>query len=71
MLGGSEVKVARQLHTPKSGGDLVGDWDQISVGVDGTLHALKNDKMLSVQFITSPADLDAAAKLIAMALARF
>lgn len=40
------------------------------IGVDGTLHALKGDKMLSVQFTTSSAGLDAAAKLVSVALAR-
>jgi hypothetical protein len=71
MLGGSEAKIAGLLHSPKSTGGLTGEWDRISVGTDGTLHALKNDKMLSVQFITSPADLDAAARLVGIALARF
>jgi hypothetical protein len=70
MLGGAEAKVARQLHTPGSVDAATGDWDQMSMGVDGALHALKGDKMLSVQFITSPADQTATAKLLALALPR-
>jgi hypothetical protein len=71
MLGGSEAKVGGLLHTPNATRAPAGDWDRMSIGIDGTLHALKNDKMLSVQFITSPADLNAAAKFVAIALARF
>jgi hypothetical protein len=70
MLGSAEAKVARQLHTPGSVDAATGDWDQMSMGIDGALHALKGDKMLSVQFITSPADQAATAKLLALALPR-
>ncbi len=70
MLRGVDAKVARRLHTPKPTDVPAGDWDQMSIGVDGTLHALKGDKLLSVQFTTSSADLDATAKLISIALAR-
>jgi hypothetical protein len=42
----------------------------MSMGVDGALHALKGDKMLSVQFITSSADQAVTAKLLALALPR-
>jgi hypothetical protein len=70
MLGGAEAKVARQLHKPGSIDAATGDWDQMSMGVDGALHALKGDKMLSVQFITSPADQAATAKLLALTLPR-
>lgn len=70
MLGGTDAKVARQLHSSNSVEVASGDWDQLSVGVDGALHALKGDKMLSVQFITSTADQAATAKLLALALPR-
>jgi hypothetical protein len=70
MLGGADVKVARLLHTAGSVDVATGDWDQMSMGVDGTLHALKGDKALSVQFVTSPADQNAAATLLALAFPR-
>jgi hypothetical protein len=70
MLGGAEAKVARQLHTTGSVEAATGDWDQMSMGVDGTLHALKGDKMLSVQYITSSADQTSTARLLSLALPR-
>jgi hypothetical protein len=70
MLGGTETKVARNLDTPNSVDVAPGDWDQMSIGVDGALHALRGDKMVSVQFLTSTADQAATAKLLALALPR-
>ena len=71
MLAGVDVKIARQLKTPATVAAPAGDWDQMTIGPDGTLHVLKGDKMLSVQFSTSPADRDGAAKLVSAALSRF
>ncbi len=71
MLAGVDVKIARQLKTQATTAAPAGDWDQMTIGPDGTLHVLKGDKMLSVQFNTSPADRDGAAKLVSVALSRF
>ena len=70
MLAGVDAKMARTLETSQATSAPTGDWDQMTIGPDGTLHVLKGDKMLSVQFSTSSADRDAAAKLVRVALSR-
>jgi hypothetical protein len=70
-LAGVDAKMARTLKTSQTTCAPTGDWDQMTIGPDGTLHVLKGDKMLSVQFITSAAGGDSAAKLVSVALNRF
>jgi hypothetical protein len=70
MLGGATVHVDRQFHSPAAPTAAGGNWDQLTLGADGSLAALKGDAMVSVQFITSPADREVAERLVAIALER-
>ena len=71
MLAAVDAKMARTLKASESKSAATGDWDQTTIGPDGTLHVLKGDKMLSVQFATSAIDRDGAARLVSVALSRF
>ncbi|MDQ2768500.1 MAG: hypothetical protein M3Y30_15265, partial [Gemmatimonadota bacterium] len=63
--------VAAHVGGTQAPDTLEGNWDALSVGADGALHALKGDKMLSMQYKTSSTDFDGAVKLARAALARF
>jgi hypothetical protein len=49
---------------------LTGPWDQVAEGTDGTLYFLKGDKMLTVVYRTSNADVQSTLKLVTIALGR-
>jgi hypothetical protein len=70
MMGGVDAQVAAKTGGSRAPDTLEGNWDALSVGSDGALHALKGDKMLTVQYKTSSTDFDGAVKLVRAALAR-
>ena len=49
---------------------LDGPWDNVQLGLDGTLEFLKGDQMLEVEYLTSSTDAVGAVKLARLALAR-
>ena len=71
MMGGVTAQVNAQMKNSQAPDTLEGNWDALSIGSDGALHALKGDKMLSMQYKTSSTDFDGAVKLARAALARF
>lgn len=71
MMGGVDATVAAHLGGSQAPDTLEGNWDAMSIGADGALHALKGDKMLMMQYKTSSADFEGAVKLASAALARF
>ena len=71
MMGGVDATVAAHLGGSQAPDTLEGNWDAISIGTDGALHALKGDKMLTMQYKTSSAGFEGAVKLASAALARF
>jgi hypothetical protein len=71
MMGGVAAHVNAQMGGSQAPDTLEGNWDALSIGSDGALHALKGDKMLSMQYKTSSTDFDGAVKLTRAALARF
>ena len=71
MLGGVNTQVAGKLGGTAAPDTLEGNWDQLATGTDGTLHVLKGDKMLSLQFKASAASYENAITLVRSALARF
>ena len=71
MMGGVNAMVAAHTGGAQAPDTLEGNWDALSIGADGALHALKGDKMLSMQYKTSSADFEGAVKLASAALARF
>lgn len=71
MMGGVNAAVAPKIGGAQAPDTLEGNWDALSIGADGALHALKGDKMLTVQYKTSTTDFDGAVKLVRAAMARF
>ena len=71
MMGGADRLVAGKLGGTAAPDTLEGGWDQLGVGSDGTLHVLKGDKMLSLQFKASAASYENAITLVRSALTRF
>jgi hypothetical protein len=49
---------------------LDGPWDQVSRGMDGSLHILGGDRILTVNYLSSSTDLAGAVKLARMAMTR-
>jgi hypothetical protein len=70
MMGGVTTQVNARMAGSQAPDTLEGNWDALSIGSDGALHALKGDKMLSLQYKTSSTDFDGAVKLVRAALAR-
>jgi hypothetical protein len=71
MMGGADRLVEAKLGGTAAPDTLEGAWDQLGLGSDGTLHVLKGDKMLSLQFKASAANFDKAVMLVRSALTRF
>ena len=71
MMGGADRLVEATLGGTAAPDTLEGGWDQLGLGSDGTLHVLKGDKMLSLQYKASSASYDNAITLVRSALARF
>jgi hypothetical protein len=71
MMGGADRLVAAKLGGTAAPDTLEGAWDQLGLGSDGTLHVLKGDKMLSLQYKASAASYDKAITLVRSALTRF
>ena len=70
MLGGVAAKVAEKVGSAAAPDTLEGSWDQISIGSDGTMHVLKGDKLLSLQYKSSAANYDKAVALVRTAISR-
>lgn len=70
MMGGVNAMIDAHVGGGQAPDTLEGNWDALSIGSDGVLHALKGDKMLSFQYKTSSADFEGAVKLARIALAR-
>lgn len=70
MMGGVDAMVAAKTGGTQAPDTLEGTWDALSIGSDGALHALKGDKMLTVQYKTSGATFDEVIDLIRAAVGR-
>jgi hypothetical protein len=54
----------------ESADTLDGPWDNVQLGLDGTLEFLKGDRLLEVEYLTSSTDASGAVKLARIALKR-
>ncbi len=70
MSSGVGQTVARATEGSQAPDTLDGPWDQLAVGVDGTLTILVGDRLLALQYMTSPTDLAGAVKLARLAAVR-
>jgi hypothetical protein len=70
MMAGVGNMVSSVLGGAKAPDTLEGPWDQISTGSTGALTFLKGDKMVEMQYKSSPADYAHAVKLARAAAAR-
>jgi hypothetical protein len=70
MSSGINQTAARSLGNAQTPDTLDGPWDQLGRGMDGTLSLLTGDRILELQYLTSPADLARTLKLARTALPR-
>lgn len=71
MLGTVSTVVADKVGGTAAPNTLEGNWDQLATGQGDTIHVLKGEKMLSVQYKASAASYADAIQLVRVALARF
>ncbi len=71
MLGGARTLVASKLGGTDAPDTLEGSWDQLATTSAGALLVLKGDKMLTIQFKSSGANLDKTIALVRAAMPRF
>lgn len=71
MIGGASRLVDARVGGTAAPDTLEGNWDQLGLGSDGTLHVLKGDKMLSLQYKGSGAGYQKTIELVRSALRRF
>jgi hypothetical protein len=65
------MKGGENITSLANGESGPGGWDSLSVGGDGQLHALKGDRVLSMQYVTSSTNMRGAVKLMRVAMTRF
>jgi len=71
LLAGMRQTVESKTGAPSAASDtLEGPWDQAASGLDGTLYFLKDDRILTVSYRASKADLAGAVRLAQQAVTR-
>jgi hypothetical protein len=70
MMAGVGSMVSSVLGGAKAPDTLDGPWDQISTGTTGALTVLKGDKLVEIQYKSSPADYEKAVQLARVAAGR-
>src|SRR6185295_5218720 len=70
MLAGLGNTLAGLTRSGSAPDTLEGPWDQLSAGMDGNLYVLKGDKLLQVQYRSSPVPLAALIPLLRLAVSR-
>lgn len=70
MMAGLHNTLQQALGTSAAPDTLDGPWDQLSIGMDGSIYALDGDEMLQVQYKSSPVPLARVIPLVRAAVGR-